>query len=99
MFVSIKDRATLDIWNGENTKAARQRLPMELWKNAIRKLTIMKRAATLNDLRRPPNNKLESMKGDRKGQHSIRINDQFRICFVWTDEGPSEVEICDPHKG
>jgi toxin HigB-1 len=54
-------------------------------------------AATLNDLRIPSGNRLEPLKGDRKGQHSIRINDQFRICFVWRQDGPHEVEIADYH--
>jgi proteic killer suppression protein len=54
-------------------------------------------AATLDDLRIPPGNRLELLKGDRKGQHSIRINDQFRICFVWRHDGPHEVEITDYH--
>ncbi len=54
-------------------------------------------AATLEDLRIPPANRLEALKGDRKGQHSVRINDQFRICFVWRQDGPHEVEITDYH--
>jgi toxin HigB-1 len=64
---------------------------------AIRKLAILNRAETLNDLRVPPGNRLEALKGDRQGQHSIRINDQFRLCFVWTKAGPSRVEIVDYH--
>ena len=54
-------------------------------------------ATSLNDLRVPPNNRLEALKGDRKGQHSIRINDQYRVCFVWTDSGPENVEVTDYH--
>jgi proteic killer suppression protein len=54
-------------------------------------------ARSLNDLRVPPANRLEALSGDRKGQHSIRINDQWRICFVWTEEGPENVEIVDYH--
>ena len=64
---------------------------------ATRKLTQLDAAATLDFLRSPPGNRLESLKGDRKGQHSIRINDQWRICFRWTDAGPEEVDIIDYH--
>lgn len=55
------------------------------------------RAAVLSDLRIPPQNKLEALKHDRRGQHSIRINDQWRLCFTWTDNGPTHIEICDYH--
>lgn len=64
---------------------------------AMRKLAILNRAGRLDDLRVPPGNRLEALKGDRRGQYSIRVNDQFRICFVWTATGPSEVEIVDYH--
>lgn len=64
---------------------------------AMRKLAMLNRAAALDDLRVPPGNRLEVMKGDRVGQFSIRINDQYRICFVWTAVGPEEVEIVDYH--
>lgn len=64
---------------------------------AMRKLAMLNRAGRLDDLRVPPGNRLEALKGERKGQFSIRINDQFRICFVWTSAGPSEVEIVDYH--
>ena len=64
---------------------------------AMRKLAMMNRAATLIDLRIPPANRLEALKGNRAGQHSIRINDQFRICFIWTSAGPASVEIVDYH--
>ena len=57
----------------------------------------MNRAATLDDLRIPPGNRLEMLQGDRKGQHSIRINDQWRVCFIWTPQGPENVEIVDYH--
>ncbi len=62
-----------------------------------RKLTMLEAAAELTDLRVPPGNQLEALKGDRKGQHSIRINQQWRICFRWSSNGPSEVEIVDYH--
>ena len=65
--------------------------------SAMRKLAILNRAGRLDDLKVPPGNRLEALKGDRIGQYSIRINDQFRICFVWTPAGPEEVEIVDYH--
>ena len=64
---------------------------------ALRKLAILDAATTLDDLRVPPGNRLEALKGDRKGQYSIRINDQWRICFIWKDSGPEMVEIVDYH--
>lgn len=64
---------------------------------AIRKLDMLNAAGALNDLRAPPGNRLEALKGKRQGQHSIRINDQWRICFVWTSPGPADVEITDYH--
>lgn len=64
---------------------------------AMRKLAMLNRAGRINDLRVPPGNRLEALKGDRAGQHSIRVNDQYRICFVWTASGPSNVEIVDYH--
>jgi proteic killer suppression protein len=64
---------------------------------AMRKLAMLNRAGRMDDLRVPPGNRLEALKGDRTGQHSIRVNDQYRICFVWTASGPSNVEIVDYH--
>lgn len=64
---------------------------------AMRKLAMLNRATTLHDLRVPPGNRLEALAGNRAGQHSIRINDQFRVCFVWSAEGPANVEIVDYH--
>lgn len=64
---------------------------------AMRKLAMLNRAENLNDLRVPPGNRLEALKGDKAGLFSIRINDQFRICFIWTASGPEEVEILDYH--
>lgn len=63
----------------------------------MRKLAMLNRAEKLDDLRVPPGNRLELLKGDRSGQYSVRINDQYRICFVWSSGGPSEVEIVDYH--
>jgi proteic killer suppression protein len=64
---------------------------------AMRKLAMLNRAGTLEDLRVPPGNRLEALKGDRAGQHAIRVNERFRVCFVWTAEGPTDVEIVDYH--
>ncbi|MGF6212326.1 type II toxin-antitoxin system RelE/ParE family toxin [Comamonas sp. 4034] len=64
---------------------------------ALRKLRMLHAAAVLMDMRVPPGNRLETLQGDRVGQHSIRINDQWRICFIWTPEGPADVEIVDYH--
>ncbi len=64
---------------------------------AARKLAMLDAAHTLEFLRSPPGNRLEALRGDRKGQHSVRINDQFRICFRWSDDGPTDVEIVDYH--
>lgn len=64
---------------------------------AMRKLAMLNQAGRLDDLRVPPGNRLEALKADRAGQHSIRVNDQFRVCFRWTDAGPEDVEIVDYH--
>jgi len=70
---------------------------MNIERVAMRKLAMLEDAGRLDDLRIPPANRLEVLQGDRRGQHSIRINDQFRVCFVWTDAGPADVEIVDYH--
>ena len=75
----------------------RKRFPENVHRVAFRKLRMLHRAQTLQDLRVPPGNRLEALKGDRKGQHSIRVNDQFRICFVWRSGDAYEVEIVDYH--
>lgn len=94
---SFKDAGTEDVFNGENTKAARKICPGSLWKIAARKLDQLDSVTALGDLRISPNNKLETLTRDRKGQHRIRLNDQYRICFVWTEAGPAQVEIVDYH--
>lgn len=94
---SFQDVAAEDVFAGRNTGAARRYCPRILWRVARRKLDALNQAAALRDLRAPPGNRLERLKGDRAGQHSIRINDQYRICFRWTDKGPEEVEIVDYH--
>lgn len=97
MILSFKNQGTEDIFNGAKTGQARKTCPETLWKIAVRKLDQLDSVVTLNDLRIPPGNHLESLAGNRKGQHSIRINDQYRICFVWTEAGPDDVEIVDYH--
>jgi proteic killer suppression protein len=87
------DRATEAVFRGESPKG----FPSDLIKIARRKLGYLDAAHDLHDLRLPPGNRLEALKGNREGQYSIRINDQFRICFKWTPQGPGEVEITDYH--
>ncbi|MCA1790971.1 MAG: type II toxin-antitoxin system RelE/ParE family toxin [Thioalkalivibrio sp.] len=89
--------STEHLFYGVASKAARQRLPSQLWKIGSRKLDAVDQAEALDDLRVPPGNRLEPLKGARAGQHSIRINDQYRICFVWTDGGADDVEVVDYH--
>ncbi len=97
MIRSFKDSATEDLFYGRQTKVARKRLPVALRGKAAKKLDALDSAAILEDLRIPPGNRLEALRGDRNGQHSIRINEQYRICFRWTDSGPEEVEVVDYH--
>jgi len=97
MVLSFKDVGTEDIFNGENTKSARKTCPQTLFSVAFRKLDQIDSAVELNDLRIPPGNRLEALEGERAGQYSIRINDQYRICFIWTKNGAVEVEIVDYH--
>lgn len=85
------------MFHGRNSKAARSTCPREIWSIARRKLDYLKEAETLADLRVPPGNKLQRLAGDRDGEHSVRINDQYRICFVWTQRGPARVVIDDYH--
>jgi proteic killer suppression protein len=94
---SFKNAGTEDIFNGENTKEARKNCPNSLWSIATRKLDQLDSVTALSELKIPPGNKLEALSGNRKGQHSIRINDQYRICFKWTDLGPDQVEVIDYH--
>ena len=98
MIRTFADSGTEDVFDGKNSAAARRTCPRSLWKAAYRKLDLLDSATEVNDLRIPPGNRLEALKGDRSGQHSIRINDQYRICFTWTDAGPEDVEIVDYHK-
>lgn len=93
MIGSFKDGLTRAAFEGRSSKG----FPADLLKVARRKLQYLNAAVSLNDLRAPPGNRLEALKGDRAGQHSIRVNDQFRICFTWTTEGPTDVEFTDYH--
>jgi toxin HigB-1 len=97
VILSFKGEGPEDIFNGKSTKAARKTCPKPLWKIAVRKLDQLDSVTTLNELQIPPGNGLEALRGDREGQHSICINDQYRICFIWTDAGPDEVEVVDYH--
>ena len=97
MIVSFKSQGTEDIFNGENTSAARKLCPQILWKVAARKLDQLDSINILEELRVPPGNRLESLSGNRNSQYSIRINEQYRICFIWMQNAPQNVEIVDYH--
>lgn len=97
MIISFSDQATSDIFNGIESKDARKRLPMELWKSASRKLDQIDSIIMVDELKIPPGNRLEKLRGNREGQMSIRINDQYRICFTWSEIGAVNVEITDYH--
>ncbi len=97
VIVSFRTSGAEDIFNGRNTRDARQTCPQQLWRVAFRKLDMLDKVENLEDLNEPPGNQLEALHGDREAQHSIRINRQYRICFVWVTTGPSQVEIVDYH--
>ena len=97
MIQGFRDEGSEDVFDGLDTRAARRACSRDAWRVARRKLDQLDAASRLEDLRVPPGNRLEPLKGDRRGQHSIRINDQHRICFTWTDAGPDDVEIVDYH--
>ena len=97
MIVSFADEETRHIYNGLNSKKARNSLSRVLWEKAQTKLDMLNRAQKLDDLRIPPNNKLEKLSGDLNGKYSIRINDQYRIIFKWAEQGVAEVKIIDYH--
>ncbi|MBE9061757.1 type II toxin-antitoxin system RelE/ParE family toxin [cf. Phormidesmis sp. LEGE 11477] len=97
MIQDFENQGTEDIFNGQQTKAARKNSLESLWRIAVRKLDQLDSITTLDELRIPLGNRLERLKGDRKGQHSIRINSQYRLCFVWDENGPKNVEIVDYH--
>lgn len=91
------DRATEDVFNGVDSRRARTACPSELWSVARRKLTQLNRVRELRELAIPPGNRLEALRGERVGQHSIRIDAQYRICFRWEDGYADEVEVTDYH--
>jgi proteic killer suppression protein len=93
MIRSFACRETEKIWDGVRSRA----FPSDMQDRALRKLRMIDAAQTINDLRVPPSNHLEALKGNRKGQMSIRINDQWRICFIWQDNEAHDVEIVDYH--
>ena len=93
MIKSFKNKETEQIFNREISR----KLPANLQRIALRKLRMLNRAVNLQDLKVPPGNHLESLKGDRKGHYSIRINERWRICFIWSDTDAFEVEIVDYH--
>lgn len=97
MIRSFKNTATEDVFNDRHSRAARKVCPEQLWNVARRKLMVLDSVAELRHLAIPPANRLEALKGDRNGQHSIRVNDQYRVVFTWTETGPEDVEITDYH--
>ena len=97
MIRSFKDQGVEDVFNGINSKAARRICPQAIWRVAARKLDQLDSVESIEELRLPPGNRLETLMSDRAGQHSIRINEQYRICFIWQHDGPDEVKIVDYH--
>ena len=93
MIRHFADKETERVWNEERSR----KLPPDIQDTALRKLQLLDAADKIEDLRNPPGNRLEPLKGYRKGQWSIRINGQWRICFVWSDGNAEKVEICDYH--
>jgi proteic killer suppression protein len=93
MIVSFRDVETAAIWQGRRSR----RLPLDIQPAALRKLRLLNNARRFDDLRAPPGNRLEALKGSRDGQYSIRVNDQWRICFIWKDNHAHKVEIVDYH--
>jgi proteic killer suppression protein len=93
MIRSFADPEAATIWIGRRSR----KLPADMQPAALRKLRMLNQARALSDLRVPPGNRLEALRGGRAGQHSIRINDRWRICFIWTEGGATDVEIVDYH--
>ena len=93
MIQSFIDPEAELIWSGRRSR----KLPADIQNVALRKLRLLNQARVLSDLRVPPGNRLEALRANRQGQHSIRINDQWRICFTWDEGGPARVEIVDYH--
>ncbi len=97
MIRTFKNQGTEDIFDGKNSKAARKLCPQDLWRIAARKLEQVDSVTNLNDLKVPPGNRLEALSGNRVEQYSIRINDQYRVCFEWSNGNADNVEIVDYH--
>jgi len=97
MIETFKDKGTEDVFNGKNTKEARKKCPRSLWKIAVRKLDQLDSIQYMEELRIPPGNRFEALSGNRKGEYSIRINGQYRICFKFVNDNPDIVEITDYH--
>ena len=97
MIAGFGDQGTEDIAQGVDSRAARRTLPQSLWPAARRKLDIVARAQRLENFSVHPGNRLEALRGDRRGQYSIRINEQYRICFTWQPGRAADVEITDYH--
>ena len=97
MIRTFADGATEDLFNGVDSRRARAACPASLWPVVRRKLTQLNRVRDLRELAVPPGNRLERLHGDRDGQHSIRINQQYRVCFQWEDGYADQVEVADYH--
>jgi len=98
MIQSFKNQATEDVFDGKNSKVARKLCPRNLWRVAVRKLDQVDSVSIMDDLKVPPGNRLEALSGNREGQYSIRINDQYRVCFIWHEGNADQVEIVDYHR-
>jgi len=96
MIVSFGDATTEDLFHGRPTRRVRH-LPPDLRRVVVRKLDMLNAAHVLEDLRSPPGNRLEALRGDLAGRHSIRVNDQWRLVFEWTERGPADVKVIDYH--
>jgi proteic killer suppression protein len=93
MIASFRDTETENLWRSGSSR----RLPADVHRRAFKKLAILNAVVTLDNLSVPPGNRLESLRGDRAGQHAIRINDRYRICFVWREGNAFDVEVVDHH--
>lgn len=97
MITSFKDKASEDIFNGVSSRKARNACPKNLWNIVARKLDQLDSVISLDELRVPPGNHFEALRGNRENEYSIRINQQYRICFKWNERGPFDIEITDYH--
>ena len=97
MIINFKSKATEDVYDGMSTRHSRS-IPVALWSIAQRKLDMINAAVVIDDLRVPPGNRLEALRGSMKGYHSVRVNDQYRVVFRWQNDNAHDVEIVDYHK-